>query len=392
MLAEKNKCTGCAACSNVCSLEAIKMVADKTGFLYPEINKDLCVNCGKCNEICPIIFPIERNDTFVPKTYIFQYKDDNIRKESTSGGAFTAIAEEIINRNGVVFGASFDENWCVRHTYTESLEGLAQFRNSKYVQSEIRNTYSETKHFLDTGRWVCFSGTPCQIHGLINYLGKDHEKLITVDLICLAIPSPKVFKKYLELRKKQIPHIKKISFRNKDLGYSYPTMLIEGNNKSYRNGSESDEWLRLFLKKYSTRSSCGECSAQKQRCSDFTIYDCNNIYEKKPDIDDEKGTSNILIWSNKGYQLFSLFKNKHITFEDSSKQKHQSNKAVPKTSEIIDFDTFYDDLEKLPAEQFFHKYTPQTTKIKILSYGRMFSYKIGVYKKLRSIIRAKRKR
>ena len=246
---------------------------------------------------------------------------------------------------------SFDENWCVRHTYTDTFDGLSQFRNSKYVQSEIRDTYKEAKNFLEQGRWVCFSGTPCQIHGLIKYLNNDYEKLITVDLICLAIPSPKVFGKYLELRQAKIPKIKNIWFRNKDLGYSYPTMLIEGENgKIYRNGSESDEWLRLFLKKYSTRSSCIDCIAQKERCSDFTIYDCNNIYERNPDIDDDKGTSSILVWTNKAHNLFSMFCDKHTTLKNGDELFSKVDNSTKEVLRNVDHEVFYEDLDSLSAK------------------------------------------
>lgn len=389
MLAPKNKCTGCAACANACPVNAIKMVEDSTGFLYPQIIDDSCINCRKCEKACPVISPLNVKVDFDAKIYMFQHFDDAIRKESTSGGAFTAIAEKIIEKNGVVFGASFDSDWCVRHTYTETAEGLSQFRNSKYVQSEIRNTFQEAKAFLDSGRYVLYSGTPCQILGLKKFLGSDYKKLITVDLICLAIPSPKVFRKYLELRGNNLSNIKSIQFRNKDYGYSYPTMLIKNEKRTYRAGSESDEWLRLFLKKYSTRSSCAECIAQGERCSDFTIYDCNNLYEKNLSIDDDKGTSNIIIHTQKAHDLFMTFSPNHITVKNDEIVTSRPKKA--EKANDIDYARFYLDLDQLTPKQFFSKYAPLSTKIKLLRYGRMISYKLGVYKRLRRFIRNARK-
>lgn len=389
MLAEKNKCTGCAACANVCHVNAIKMIEDSTGFLYPQINFDLCLNCGVCGKTCPVISPLKVNHDFNEKIYMFQHNDDKIRKESTSGGAFTAIAEKIIEKNGIVFGASFDSDWCVRHTYTETMQGLSQFRNSKYVQSEIRDTFKEAKAFLDNGRYVLYSGTPCQIFGLKKFLGCDYEKLITVDLICLAIPSPKVFRKYLQLRGYDTKKIKSIEFRNKDYGYSYPTMLIKNEKRNYRAGSESDEWLRMFLKKYSVRNCCAECFAQNERCSDFTIYDCNNLYEKNLDIDDDRGTSNIIVHTKKANDLFATILHKHTIVENDeivlNKPKNSGNMTD------FDYDMFYQDLDKLTPKQFFGKYAPLSAKIQILRYGRMVTYKLGIYKTIRKFIRNRRK-
>ena len=386
MLTSKDKCTGCSACYSICPHHAITMDADKTGFLYPTIHDALCVNCNLCKSVCPIISPSKKED-FHSDVYVFQHNDERVRLESTSGGAFSAFAEEIIQLDGVVFGASFDENFVVRHTYAECSGELSQFRNSKYVQSEIRNTYKEAKAFLEQGRYVLFSGTPCQIQGLRNFLKKEYEKLLLVDLICLAVPSPKVFKKYLEYKRESIADIKRIYFRNKDLGYSYPTMLIKG-SKNYRSGSESDEWLRLFLKKYSIRSSCMTCSAQDERASDITLYDCNNVYEKYPQIDDDKGTSNILINTQKGAEMFSKIADKHLTFK--SAETFCTHKRKPTIVKNFNSSQFYDDLDQLSAKSFFQKYVPLTPKILAKKYGRMLSYKFGFYKKLRSIIRSLR--
>lgn len=169
MIEIKNKknCCGCSACYSICPKNCIEMKADEEGFLYPNVNKDLCINCGLCEKVCPIINKAEEK-VFEQEGYLVQNKDGKIRKESTSGGAFSAIAKYILDRKGVVFGVQYDENLNVGHSYVENESDLNLYRNSKYVQSKIGETFKQAKNFLDEDRWVCFSGTACQIEGLKN--------------------------------------------------------------------------------------------------------------------------------------------------------------------------------------------------------------------------------
>lgn len=161
-LVEWNNCCGCGACANKCPKGAISMKPNNEGFLHPEIDKDLCVECGACEKACPGLEPAKATGN-KPQAFIVQHKIDAIRYQSTSGGAFTAIAEEIINRGGVVFGAAMTDDLTVKHVSVKTIEGLARFRNSKYVQSEIGDCYKEAKERLTSGQWVCFSGTPCRL-------------------------------------------------------------------------------------------------------------------------------------------------------------------------------------------------------------------------------------
>ena len=196
---EKSQCCGCTACSSICPKKAIMMKQDEEGFMYPIIDKSKCVNCGLCDKVCPVKNAKENGNN--QHAYIFQNADDKIRRESTSGGAFTAIAEYVIDNNGIVYGAVFDEKYKVIHKGIDNKEELYKFRNSKYVQSEMENCYSEIKEYLNKGKLVCFSGTSCQVEGLKNYLGKHYENLILVDVVCRAVPSPLIWKKYLNMIK-----------------------------------------------------------------------------------------------------------------------------------------------------------------------------------------------
>ena len=182
-----------------CSRHCISMHEDNEGFLYPIVDKEACIDCGLCEKVCPVIHQGEPTEPL--SSYIAINPNEEIRLKSSSGGIFTLLAEKIIADGGVVFGARFDKNWNVVHAWTDTIVGLAPFRGSKYVQSRIGNTYKETKEFLQQGRKVLFSGTPCQVAGLKKYLRKEYDNLLTVDFICHGVPSPGVWRRYLsELR------------------------------------------------------------------------------------------------------------------------------------------------------------------------------------------------
>ena len=247
VLANLDNCCGCSACANKCAKAAIVMMPNAEGFLHPVVDAAKCVECGLCEKSCPALNPASSTSDFTPFAAILQHKNEKIRYQSTSGGAFTAIAEEVINNEGFVFGAAFSSDFKVRHIAVSTKDELAKFRNSKYVQSEIGECYKLTKKYLTNGKMVCFSGTPCQINGLYKFLGRDYNNLITVDVVCKSVPSPLVFQKYVEYKKQQEGEITDIVFRDKKRGFLYCTMAhyatLEDKlaaKSSYRRGSESD--------------------------------------------------------------------------------------------------------------------------------------------------------
>ena len=198
---DKKDCCGCRACEVRCPVNCIKMKADNEGFWYPEIMIQECVRCGMCEKVCPILNKTSK--TGKTETLGILAKDDNIRKNSSSGGVFSLIAQHILEQGGIVFGASFDENMMVHHIGVESSEGLEKLRGSKYLQSNTENTYTEAQEELKKGRLVLYSGTACQIEALKNVLGREYENLITIDILCHGVPSPKLWKKYLDYQEKQ---------------------------------------------------------------------------------------------------------------------------------------------------------------------------------------------
>lgn len=307
---DKTKCCGCSACANICPVTAIKMEPDEEGFLYPNVDTDTCINCGKCNKVCPIINALEPTP-FERKVYICQNKNEKIRLDSTSGGVFSALAKYVLDRNGYVFGAEFDENWTVIHGYTQNEDELGRFRGSKYVQSNACDSFRLVKEFLEENQWVLFSGTPCQIGGLHNFLGKEYEKLILMDIVCFSISSPGVWKAYLShleaTDKIDISKVKRIKFRDKTkYGYEYTLMTFydEKGKELYSSGPESNQMLRSFVSNTSTRPSCYDCKFKKvNRVSDFTAWDCYNVYRYDTDLDDNKGTSHVLIHNQKAEDM-----------------------------------------------------------------------------------------
>lgn len=393
---KKSDCCGCTACANICPKNCIEMREDEEGFLYPHVDKEKCINCGLCEKVCPVKNAKENKK--VKHTYIFQHKDDKIRRQSTSGGAFTAIAEYVIDKGGIVYGAIFDENYNVIHKGIDKKDELYKFRNSKYVQSNPKSTFKEVKENLEKNRYVCYSGTSCEIEGLKNYLAKDYDNLILVDVVCRAVPSPLVWRKYLNLRKKQYKDIKYIMFRDKYYGYKYSNLSIYNKNndkkKEYHSGVESDPYLRAFFSNICDRPSCYECKFKKDnRESDITIWDCFDVEKFNKSFDDDKGTSRVMTNSKKGEQIIKeISKNNNceeVDFEKATKGFLAMYQPV-KTNEKRE--KFFDDINNLDEEYVFRKYFPDTYKVKIERNARKFLLKTGVYKPLLKMGKLIRKR
>ena len=387
-LAEKKLCCGCAACYNSCPKNAIEMKADETGFLYPKINQEQCVDCRVCESACPALKLIIPRDC-EPHAYVGRHRDERIRAESTSGGIFTAIAESVLEKNGVVFGAAMDDGFVVKHKSVQSKAGLFAFRNSKYVQSEIGSTYRECKSFLEEGKIVCFSGTPCQIHGLIKYLRKQYFNLITVDIVCHSVPSPLIFKKYMELQKKKYPSINRVVFRDKAWGYSYSTMALYDNQKClYRKGSEADLWFRSFLPGLCDRENCYDCRYQKwPRVSDITIWDCFVIDRIEKEFDDNRGATSIMTWSDNGQSLIQEIQDRADIREVNAsiftgKIEREMDKKI-----TVDRKALYLDAQQMDPEEFFNKYRPTTGKVRAKIIGKTVLRKLGLINIVKRVIK-----
>ena len=321
-LADKKHCSGCTACFAVCPRRAISMRQDEEGFAYPQIDASVCVNCGLCEKVCPSLNqPPERKPLAV---YAAKAKDDALRLESSSGGIFSLFARNVLSQGGLVFGAAFDQSdWHVHHKCIDDENGLRELRGSKYVQSDMEDCFREVKTALDIGKMVLFSGTPCQIAGLRSFLGKAYDNLLLVDVVCHAAPSPLAWKKYLEKRlsvadESCCSSLKRISFRRKNCGWKrYSLSLRFANNKEYHSIFSDDSFMRGFLAELYNRPSCHNCHAKSLSSgADITIADYWGVATRFPDMDDDKGTSLVIVNTDKGVKAFTALLDK-VNLKDS---------------------------------------------------------------------------
>lgn len=316
----KSDCCGCEACVQRCPKRCISLHRDQEGFLYPLVDESICIDCGLCERVCPVINQGEPLKPLV--AYAAKNQDESVRLSSSSGGVFTALAEQVIAQGGVVFGARFDESWNVVHDYVETVEGLSAFRGAKYAQSRIGLCFLQAETFLRQGRQVLFSGLPCQITGLKKFLRKDYDNLITVELFCHGVPSPMVWKRFLE-EEVAIPHIrlKSISFRDKVSGwknYSFFYSQEDANGvQLHRMPFAKNLFMRGFLADLYLRPSCYHCPAKQFKSgSDLTIGDYWGVKLAHPELDDDKGVSAVLVNTDRGVKILQTVQ--HISLYAST--------------------------------------------------------------------------
>ena len=305
-ITDKTLCAGCSSCVNACPRSCISMERDEEGFRYPTVNTSSCINCGICENVCPLLHPVDTKDQSAKAAYVARNRKPEILSESSSGGFFFGICEYVMSLNGVVYGAGFDQDFNVCHLRAEKIEECRQFMGSKYVQSRIGKTYQEVKADLNQGRVVLFSGTPCQVQGLMTYLNRNsYPNLILVDLICHGVGSEAVWDSYLESEKKRNnSKLNNISFRSKKYGYQNFAMKLSFDNKTTYKTSRTDQYLRAFTTNLILRPSCYTCHFKSVfHISDLTIYDgwdSHTVIGKK---DDNKGYTNVLVQSEKGLDI-----------------------------------------------------------------------------------------
>lgn len=312
-LKNKAECTGCGLCSNVCPTECINMERDSEGFYYPFVNQEKCVACGRCEKYC-------YNTVINPKKEVHVYaaynKDLTRRLKASSGGIFELLSREVLSRQGVIFGVKMKGLKAI-HTYVETLEGLDLLLGSKYMQSDVGRSYQQVKEFLQEGRWVLFSGTPCQVDALLKFLGEKPERLLTVDFICHGISSPKVFEKYINENVELNGNPTQICFRDKTEGWKdFSMAMITEDGQYYRKNMHEDVYLQSFLKNMNLRRSCFNCVFRTvERVSDLTLGDfwgCENIWK---DWMENKGYSLIFVQNEKGKKFWNSIQNGIISRE-----------------------------------------------------------------------------
>jgi len=303
----KVNCSGCTACLNICPQECIEMIADEEGFFYPQIDEKKCTNCNLCRKICPFEekgYNIEKN-LEIPKVYAIKHKNDEIRMASSSGGVFTSISDFVLKENGVIIGAAFDNNFKVCHQEAFDKKDRDRFRGSKYVQSDLGDIFVKVKKHLDD-KMVLFSGTPCQVAGLKSFLKVEYDNLITCDMVCHGVPSPKVFKDYISFMENTLSDkTTDINFRDKITGWHKFSFTHTYENRKISKVFNRNPFCFMFSNHLIIRPSCHNCVFTNfTRPSDITIADYWGIGKFKPDFDDNKGVSLAILNTNKGELLF----------------------------------------------------------------------------------------
>lgn len=330
-----NKCLGCRACEQICPTRCIKFSENEEGFNYPLINGEECINCDKCSKVCPILK--EPNFGEIKEVYAGWVKRKDLIKKSSSGGIFSALAKLILNEKGKVYGCAYNDELFPVHISVDKEEELFRLQGSKYVESDIKNIYSDIKNQIEVGKKVLFSGTPCQCAGLKNYLGKDYKNLYIVDIICHGVPSRKLFKSYIEyLEEKLKGKIVSFDFRNKEKhGWSltYKYILAKGKKiKKYQGIASLSSYYYGFLAGFMYRESCYQCPfANPNRVSDITLGDFWGVENINPKNANHLGVSAIIVNTQKGKEFFKKISNEisydKISFEMVTKQN--SNLLYP---------------------------------------------------------------
>ena len=367
-------CNGCMACSNVCPVNCIQMETDKEGFWYPTIQIEQCIDCNRCNEVCPL--GKERKADTVQVAYAAINQDEQTRLHSSSGGVFPELAKVVIENGGVVIGPDFDEQWDLRHVEIENQEHIKRLCGSKYVQSKIGESYKAVKKNLADGRIVLFTGTPCQIAGLKGYLGKDYEQLICQDIACHGVASPKVLKEYLAFREKKAhAKVRKMSFRHKVYGWQAFSMLLEyDNEKKYVGCNAEDLYLRMFINDFSLRPSCYACHFKGiDRLADITLADYWGVWNIEQGMDDDLGTSLVIVHSEKGQQLWNAVK--HLfrwKLTDMQKAAEYNSALLHSVAKPEKREAFFNDIDATGFTYAIEKYQ-HISKLRMMK--RMFTIK-----------------
>lgn len=336
-LANKSDCTGCTSCISVCPTKCIQMIENEYGFFYPEVDNEKCIGCMQCTRSCPICSNISSSQSKIEAFAAFS-NNNELREKSSSGGIFSEVASIILNQDGAVFGAAYDDKYRVHHICIETLDELYKLRGAKYAQSNLQDIFPKIKDYLLKDRYVLFVGTPCQVVGLKNFLKEDYSHLFCIDFICHGVSSPLIWEKYVQYRSLLDNNGKlplTINMRSKKSGwshYEYSNEFIY-DKCSWNCKSKNSLYMKLFVGDYINRLSCSNCHVKGyNRLSDITLGDFWGIWNIFPEMDDNKGTSVVLLHSQKAKNLFSSIRDK-VTYKPVTlDQVSYMNKSILESS------------------------------------------------------------
>lgn len=349
-IADKKECCGCGACEQICPAKCISLKADSEGFLYPETDRTACISCGLCEQVCPVKKKKSSGEGTKPYAYAGWHRSDEIRSDSSSGGAFTAVAEYVIKNGGVVYGCALNDDMEAVHIGVEAIDKLTALRGSKYVQSKIGSAYQNVKGYLEKGRMVLFVGAPCQAAGLHEFLGKSYENLYVIDFICHGVPSPKLFHSYImDLEQKQNTKITVYKFRNKDHGWNQSGMQL-GSKIGFADGTDirkypafMDHYMNAFLDDVCLRPSCYACQFKEAEKQYADFWGVNRISKE---LNDGKGTSLVLVHNDHARELLQKISDRFEYVQVDYEQAVRRNKSLIRSAKLNpDRIKFYEELE-----------------------------------------------
>lgn len=364
---EKKNCCGCNACYDICPKNAITLSTDIEGFWYPRVDIDKCINCGLCERTCPQLHigALKKNDFEYPVCFAAIHKNIEVRFGSTTGGLFSALAEQMYREGGYVGGAIYNKDFSVSHFISNNPADLALLRQSKYSQSQTCGIYKEVKRLLMAGEKVLICGTPCQMAALRRFLNKDYENLIIVDFICKSITSPKFYAKYLDYWERKVgSQLVSFKFKDKELGWRSLVKRFDFKNGKtmYSRAQDNDLYSMAYHGNIVSRPSCYFCQFKGfPRMSDITIADFWGVekYAYLKDIDDNAGTSAVMCNSSKGLTFYKQLKN--ITSLETTIEKIlPGNPALlhEQKMSVMNRDTFFHDLDRKAIEEVVSLYFP----------------------------------
>ena len=385
---EKAKCCGCTACFNICPKGAISMHPDEEGLLYPLVDEEKCVGCNLCNRTCPIMHPKTKEEN--TQGYVIRNKNTDILFESTSGGAFTAFAEYVLQQHGVVYGAGYDRDMQVICKRATKSEQLYEMRGSKFVQSTLNNVFQDVREDLHKGLLVLYTGTPCQIAGLLSYLGEKKDNLLCIDFVCRGVPSPGLWKNYVVYMQKQYrARMVGARFKHKTYGYHTSTMKVDfENGMTYFGSGRIDPYMKAFVREMSSRPSCADCSFKGvARQSDITMFDCYEYSRVTGKADDDQGWSSLLVHSDLGRNIFEEIKASLLWTKEDVETLIGKNGVMARNSAKPHArrDEFYRLAARFPIDEAMDKIEPIVGKDMAIEKAKGFLYRTGLIKVARKM-------
>lgn len=360
---EKSRCTGCTACINICPKGAITMVEDIDGFKYPVIDQDKCINCGLCVKTCPVLNTKENES--LNKCYVGYNKSEEVRLNSSSGGIFSLIANYILDQKGIVIGAAFNKENELKHIAIEKNKALSKLMGSKYLQSDLTDIFKHIKENIKD-RKILFVGTPCQVGGLKAFIKNDYNNLICIDLVCHGVPSPKLFKKYIEELESENGKLQNYNFRDNSTGWDTYSNTATFKDKTITEDRKQNKYMKLFLSDVALRQSCFNCNFKLgNKYSDITLGDFWGIKNHYPEMYNKSGVSAIIINTKQGEELFNNI-NKDIEYKECKLEEILSGNPSLKISgkEPKTRNSFFKELDNLPIKDLTKKYQK---KVSLLS-------------------------